>query len=65
MINNFKGLYFVIYFLVVLVFFPRGAEAHPHIWVDTQVQFVFSSQKLTHIELTYAFDEMYSSMILN
>ena len=65
MIHNFKKLYFVIYFVIVLSCFSRGAEAHPHIWVDTQLQFIFSSQKLTHIQISYAFDEMYSSMILN
>ncbi len=41
----------------------RNIEAHPHIWIDTKIRFVFIHQSLSYIKLTYIFDEMYSVMI--
>jgi ABC-type uncharacterized transport system substrate-binding protein len=45
--------------LFILILF-----AHPHIFIDYTIDFVFEQDELTGIKTVWLFDEMYSSMLL-
>ena len=41
------------------------SDAHPHIWIDTVVTFVFDRGKVTRFRLEWTFDEFYSDVLLD
>jgi ABC-type uncharacterized transport system substrate-binding protein len=49
-------------FIVICVLSNFEVYAHPHVWIDPEITFVFSSERLESIKLRYTFDEMYSAM---
>jgi len=50
--------------LAALALVPIGAEAHPHIFVDTALKVIASeSGQLQAVEVTWAYDEFYSLLI--
>jgi len=51
-------------FIFLLFYFYGYAQAHPHVWIDPGIKFIFSSNALEGLNLTYTFDEMYSTMEL-
>ncbi|MGB0960273.1 MAG: DUF1007 family protein [Halocynthiibacter sp.] len=52
-------------FLISVLISPLPALAHPHIFIDTGLNFLFGQGRtLTDIEITWAYDEYYSLLIL-
>jgi ABC-type uncharacterized transport system substrate-binding protein len=43
---------------------PAIARAHPHVWVTTHIDFIYSAAKLTALRQTWTFDAQFSSMTL-
>ncbi|SEJ77031.1 ABC-type uncharacterized transport system, substrate-binding protein [Cribrihabitans marinus] len=44
---------------------PFSAVAHPHVFVDTGFRVIYDAQnRLTHVEVTWAYDDFYSLLIL-
>ena len=51
--------------LVLLSLAPAPLAAHPHVFVDTGVEMIFDEGgRLTHLRVTWAYDEFYSLMLL-
>ena len=51
--------------LVLSVLIDAGpAAAHPHVFIDNKVAFVFDSGKVTALRLAWAFDEVFSDSLL-
>jgi ABC-type uncharacterized transport system substrate-binding protein len=40
------------------------AAAHPHVWVDNVLTFVFDGDRLTSLRLTWSFDEFFGTAII-
>ncbi|WGF89176.1 DUF1007 family protein [Marinivivus vitaminiproducens] len=45
--------------------FPRPATAHPHVWIDTRLDFLFDRNRLTGLNVSWTFDELFSDYVLN
>ncbi|HVI88720.1 MAG TPA: DUF1007 family protein [Dongiaceae bacterium] len=45
--------------------FARPAAAHPHVFIDNTVNFVFDAGKITGFRLTWVFDDVFSDELLN
>lgn len=54
----------LVYGLSILFFFPALSIAHPHVFVDCTLTFVFDVNGFSGIKESWVFDEMFSSMIL-
>jgi len=54
-----------IFVFSICVFSVVKVHAHPHVWIDPEIEFVFSQERLEQIRLRYIFDEMYSAMRFN
>jgi ABC-type uncharacterized transport system substrate-binding protein len=54
----------VIAVLLLLGTFIAPVSAHPHVFIDYGITFVFDEQGLTGIAVDWAFDEMFSQMLL-
>ncbi len=39
------------------------ARAHPHVWISARVNLVFADKALTAMEVTWTFDDLYSTLI--
>ncbi|MCD4779502.1 MAG: DUF1007 family protein [Candidatus Omnitrophica bacterium] len=63
--NRLKILLLIVIIIILSSSLCREIGAHPHIWIDTEVRFFFTPQKLTRIEFTYIFDEMYSTTVFS
>lgn len=53
----------VLAFLTLLIL-PRAALAHPHIFVDNRVVFMFAGDKIIAITESWKFDEIFSDQLL-
>ena len=51
--------------LLLLATFTPPASAHPHVFVDYGITFVFDQQGLAGIAMEWAFDEMFTQMLLD
>jgi len=51
--------------LVAIVGAAADSGAHPHIWIDTVVTFVFERGKVVSLKLEWTFDEFYSDVLLD
>jgi ABC-type uncharacterized transport system substrate-binding protein len=40
------------------------AQAHPHVWIDNRIAFVFAGDAVTGLRLTWRFDEFFSSGLI-
>ena len=56
----------VIFLALVLLFAapPRGAQSHPHVWIDTHATLHFEAGKLTALDVVWVFDDFFSSMMI-
>lgn len=58
------NMYFVIFVFLVFVFFSN-VFSHPHVFIYNSVKVVFDEKGLTGFNIKWAFDDMFSSMIIN
>jgi len=49
----------------ILFFWPGKSFAHPHVFVDCTLTFIFDQNGFAGVKKRWVFDEMFSSMILN
>jgi ABC-type uncharacterized transport system substrate-binding protein len=40
------------------------AQAHPHVWIDANVTFVFDQKMLTGVRVEWTFDEIFSTLVI-
>jgi len=51
--------------VLLLLIVPARIWAHPHVFIDTGLEFIFDADaRLTHMRVTWAYDEFYSLLIL-
>ena len=50
--------------LVLIFFLQSVATAHPHVFIDCDLLFIFDAEGLAGIEQRWVFDEMFSTMML-
>ena len=50
--------------LILYLVAPGPARAHPHVFVDSDLELVFDANGLAGFQQTWTFDEMFSAMIL-
>jgi ABC-type uncharacterized transport system substrate-binding protein len=50
--------------VLLLIVFASGVWAHPHVFVDNKVVFVFNARGLTGVKIQWTFDELYSSSVI-
>ena len=50
--------------IVAALALARPAAAHPHVWLDSVITFVFEGDKLTALRLTWSFDEFFGTAII-
>ncbi len=43
---------------------PSAVRAHPHIWIDTYVEFLFEDDRVQGLRVHWSFDPFFSSMAL-
>jgi ABC-type uncharacterized transport system substrate-binding protein len=49
---------------LTILAFPQEAAAHPHVFINNVVSFVFEKEQVTGIHLEWTFDELFSSTVL-
>ncbi|WP_254444464.1 MULTISPECIES: DUF1007 family protein [unclassified Ruegeria] len=50
---------------LIAVCLPLSAAAHPHVFIDTGLELIINETgQLTHVRVTWAYDEFYSLLIL-
>lgn len=42
----------------------RPAQAHPHVWIDNRIAFIFDGDTVTALRVTWRFDEFYSDGLI-
>lgn len=50
--------------LPLLLLLPLPTAAHPHVWIDATLGYVFENGKVTALEVTWLFDDFYSALVL-
>jgi ABC-type uncharacterized transport system substrate-binding protein len=60
-VNRFAGV--LLAFLAVLTL-PRAALAHPHVFIDNRVVFMFAGDKIIALTESWTFDEIFSDQLL-
>ncbi len=50
--------------LLALLILPRAAFAHPHIFIDNRVVFMFAGDKIIALTESWTFDEIFSDQLL-
>jgi ABC-type uncharacterized transport system substrate-binding protein len=51
-------------FLSAVLFAAESARAHPHVFIDNKITFVFDAGKVTALRLHWAFDDVFSDTLL-
>lgn len=51
-------------FFTAWVFSPHAAEAHPHVFIDNRVAFLFAGDKIAALTEAWTFDEVFSDQLL-
>tara|TARA_R110000751_G_scaffold20536_2_gene60001 strand:+ start:7659 stop:8309 length:651 start_codon:yes stop_codon:yes gene_type:complete len=51
--------------LVALTASPPLAQAHPHVWLDTQATMIFTGKKISAIRMVWVFDDMFSLTVMD
>lgn len=60
-----QGLAVILLALVLLFAVPpRGAQSHPHVWIDAHATLHFDAGKLTALDVVWVFDDFFSSMMI-
>lgn len=49
---------------VLLASWASAAQAHPHVWIDGNVTFVFDQKMLTGVRLEWTFDDIFSTLVI-
>lgn len=52
----------VILFVLAL---PLALAAHPHVFIDANINFIFAGSRATHAELNWVFDAMFTEQVLS
>ena len=52
------------FFILMVLLLPGIAVAHPHVFINANINFVFSSGKLTALDVHWRFDPMFSSQVI-
>ncbi len=52
------------FFIVLLLSYPVPLAAHPHVFVDNQIEIAFDTKGLAGISVQWTFDEMFSAGII-
>jgi ABC-type uncharacterized transport system substrate-binding protein len=56
----------LLFALAFLTFCWTGpAHAHPHVWIDANVTFVFEQKLLTGVRVEWSFDEIFSTLVIH
>lgn len=50
--------------IVTALAFARPVAAHPHVWLDSVITFVFEGDKLSALRFTWSFDEFFGTAII-
>jgi ABC-type uncharacterized transport system substrate-binding protein len=50
--------------LLTILIFPRAAFAHPHVFIDNRVVFMFAGDKIIALTESWTFDEIFSDQLL-
>ncbi len=50
--------------IVAALSLARPAQAHPHVWLDSVMTFVFEGDRLTSLRMTWSFDEFFGTAII-
>ncbi|BBD09918.1 DUF1007 family protein [Desulfovibrio ferrophilus] len=61
--NSGWGLFIFLWALAVVLWSPLPAQAHPHVFVDNSVTFVFEGSDLAGVRVHWVFDDMFGTMI--
>jgi len=48
---------------LLLLMFPDASSSHPHVFIQNTLRIVFDQQGLAGVQVTWVFDEFFSSMI--
>jgi len=59
-----KRLYTYFYLFILLAVMSRAAYSHPHVFIKTHTNFVFSANTLSGIEAVWTFDTFFSSRVI-
>jgi ABC-type uncharacterized transport system substrate-binding protein len=65
MLSVFKKTACMLLFALTFPMASAEVSAHPHVWIDSTIEFVFSAQQVAGVRVTYLFDEMYSLTMIN
>ena len=50
--------------LLFFLLLPVGVAAHPHVFINSNIDFLFSSRRVTAIEVQWRFDPMFTSQVV-
>jgi ABC-type uncharacterized transport system substrate-binding protein len=50
--------------LILISAFAHAADAHPHVFIEDRVVFLFAGDKITAIEQSWKFDEVFSDTLI-
>lgn len=59
-----QGFFASVLIVVAGLASPGPAAAHPHVWLDSIIAFVFEGEKLASLRLTWSFDEFFGTAII-
>lgn len=48
---------------MLAVLLPLPAAAHPHVWIDATLKYVVDDGKVTALDITWVFDDLYSALV--
>jgi len=49
---------------LLLLLLPLPAAAHPHVWIEATLGYVVEDGKITGLDVTWLFDDLYSALVL-
>ena len=52
-----------VFALLLLLALPTPAAAHPHVWIDATLSYVVEGGKVTALDVTWLFDDLYSALV--
>jgi len=50
--------------LLLALILPLPATAHPHVWIEATLGYVVDDGKVTALDVTWLFDDLYSALVL-
>ena len=66
--SGFRGLLRLrgataLFLILASALWVTPARSHPHVWISARVNLVFAEKTLTAMEVTWTFDDLYSTLI--